>query len=83
MFAPISGADYEQRTSHNVRTLLGALDVCHRLFIESFCLLGGGSEGFLKSMTLLLALKWPYLDKDGLPEALDRCIRLLPPRRIF
>ena len=26
MFALISGAGYEQRTSHNVRTLLGALD---------------------------------------------------------
>ena len=44
---------------------------------------GGGSEGFVKSMTLFLTLKWPYLDKDGLPEALDRCIRILPPRRIF
>ena len=60
----------------------------HRFFIESFCLLkkggeGGRSEGFRKSMTVFLTLKWPYLDKDGLPEALDRCIRILPPRRIF
>ena len=31
MFAPISGADYEQRTSHNVRTLLGALEIYDRL----------------------------------------------------
>ena len=27
--------------------------------------------------------KWPYLDKDGLPEALDRCIRILSWQRIF
>ena len=44
---------------------------------------GGGSEKFCKSMKLNQTLKWPYLDNFTPKKALDRCIRILPPQRIF
>ena len=44
---------------------------------------GGRSEKFCKSIILIQTLKEPYLNNVHPKKALNRCIHILPPQRIF